>query len=92
VLVGVLVGVLRWVFEGLAAFGGLYLYAPMLIPGDWAATHLPEYSARSKHAPLSGPAERHPERLRPDVPLTTSELWFRMQMQHLDPLLPVDNG
>lgn len=90
---------LRSAFEGLVAFGGLCVYAPILLPGDWAAAQLSERAERVERAKaaaqpvrLTGPPPRHPERLRPDVPLTSSERWFRLQMQHLDPLLPADNG
>ncbi|MER5256836.1 MULTISPECIES: DUF6059 family protein [unclassified Streptomyces] len=62
--------VLRPVWEGLMALGMLYLAGEVLRAED-------ERSAR----PLTGPAGNHPERLRPDLPLTRQE---RKLARHLE--------
>ena len=52
---------LRRVWSGLAAAGTHYVASEM-------------NRARAPHAPLARPPEGHPERLRPDVPLSSLEL------------------
>ncbi len=65
--------ILHPVWEGLVALGMLYLAGELM------------RSERSAQ-PLTGPAESHPERLRPDIPLTPQERKLARQLERrVDP-------
>ncbi len=72
------------VLDSLTTFGGMAVHVPCAPPEVWAGGWFADPPSR-----LPGmPSLLHPERVRPDIPLSELELRLQSELSHLIALLP----